>query len=70
MLMESYGFPAVYLGGLATPAALGTSEPLLVMAEQLSHARLVASKLRVPLLVDRHTGFGDPVHITQRCPGI
>lgn len=65
MLMEGYGFPAVYLGGLATATTLGTAEPLLDMTEQIGHARLVASRISVPLIVDGHTGFGDPVHITR-----
>ena len=64
-LIERYGFPAAYLGGLATATALATAEPLLDMTEQLSYARLVTSKLGIPLIVDGHTGFGDPVHITR-----
>ena len=64
-MMESYGFPAIYLGGLATATALATSEPLLDMSEQVAHARLAASRIDVPLIVDGHTGFGDPVHITR-----
>lgn len=35
------------------------------MTEQVAHARLVAAHLSVPLIVDGHTGFGDPVHITR-----
>src|SRR5688572_4814667 len=64
-LMQHYGFPAVYLGGLASATTLCTAEPLLDMTEQVGHARLVAARLSVPLIVDGHTGFGDPVHITR-----
>ena len=64
-LMQDYGFSAVYLGGLASATTLCTAEPLLDMTEQVGHARLVAAHLSVPLIVDGHTGFGDPVHITR-----
>ena len=64
-LIEGYGFPVVYLGGMASATVLGTSEPLMDMTEQIAHARVVASRLTVPLIADGHTGFGDPVHITR-----
>jgi 2-methylisocitrate lyase-like PEP mutase family enzyme len=62
----SLGFNGVYLGGFATSAALGTMEPLMSMTEQVEQARLVADAIGdVPLIVDGHTGYGDPVHITR-----
>ena len=64
-LMQNHGFSMIYLGGLASATTLCTAEPLLDMTEQVGHARLVAAHLSVPLIVDGHTGFGDPVHITR-----
>jgi 2,3-dimethylmalate lyase len=62
----SLGFNGVYLGGFATAAALGTLEPLMSMTEQVDEARRVADAIGdVPLIVDGHTGWGDPVHITR-----
>ena len=60
------GFNGVYLGGFASAAALGTLEPLMTMTEQVGLARRIAGVIgEVPLIVDGHTGYGDPVHITR-----
>ena len=61
------GFNGVYLGGFASSAApLATLEPLMTMTEQVELARRIAHVIgEVPLIVDGHTGYGDPVHITR-----
>jgi methylisocitrate lyase len=61
-LIEDLGFPAVYVGGYTTGAHLCTTEPLLTMIEQLDVAQRIARTVRLPVLVDAHTGFGDVVH--------
>lgn len=62
----SLGFNGVYLGGFATSASLATMEPLMSMTEQIEQARHVAAAIgEVPLIVDGHTGWGEPVHINR-----
>lgn len=64
-LAEAAGFSAIYLGGFSTAAQLGTVEPLLTLTEQAAAARAVAQAVDVPVIVDGHSGYGDPVHVTR-----
>ncbi len=48
-----------------TGAALGTTEPLLTLMDQVENARRALRLLEIPLIVDGHTGFGDPLHIMR-----
>ena len=64
-LAEQAGFSAVYLGGFSTAAQLGTVEPLLTLTEQAAAARAVAEAVDLPLIVDGHSGYGDPIHVTR-----
>jgi methylisocitrate lyase len=61
-LIQSLGFPAVYVGGFVTGGSRCTSEPLLTMTEQVSVAGEIARSIQVPLLADGGAGFGEPLH--------
>ena len=61
-IIESLGFPAVYMGGNAVGTHLGTGEPLTTMTETIDCALRVLRAIEVPLVMDADAGFGDPVH--------
>ena len=64
-LAAAAGFSALYLGGFSTAAQRGTVEPLLTLTEQAGAARAVAEAVDLPLIVDGHSGYGDPIHVTR-----
>lgn len=64
-LVESLGFSAVYLGGFASALQLGTLEPLMTLTEQVQGAQNVTKATNIPLVVDGHAGYGDPIHVTR-----
>lgn len=64
-MVEMAGFNAVYVGGWTTGAHLACSEPLATMTEQVEAAARVARAVRLPVVVDAHAGFGDPVHVMR-----
>lgn len=61
-IVENLGFPAVYMGGWATGAKLGVTEPLVNLVEQVHEAAYVAEQCDIPLIVDGNAGFGDATH--------
>lgn len=61
-IIESLGFPAVYMGGNAMGTHLTTAEPLTTMTETIDCANRVLRAIDVPLVVDADAGFGDPMH--------
>lgn len=61
-IIESLGFPAVYLGGNAIGTQLCTGEPLTTMTETVDAAALVQRAINLPLIVDADSGFGDAIH--------
>ncbi len=64
-MVEMAGFNAVYVGGWTTGAHLACSEPLTTMTEQVEAAARAARAVRLPVVVDAHAGFGDPVHVMR-----
>ena len=65
-LAADLGFNGVYLGGFASSAPLVTMEPLMTMTEQVDLARNITKVIGdVPLIVDGHTAYGEPVHVTR-----
>ena len=64
-VVQELGFNAAYMGGWMTGAALGTTEPLLTLLDQVENARRALRLLDIPLIVDGHTGFGGPLHIMR-----
>ncbi|MGE3919181.1 MAG: oxaloacetate decarboxylase [Hyphomicrobiaceae bacterium] len=69
-LVESAGFPAVYMTGLgATASRLGTPDiGLLSQTEMTEHARNMARAVSIPIIADADTGYGGPsnIHRTVR----
>ena len=61
-LVESLGFKTAYLGGFALGAVTCLTEPLTNMVEMAEHARRIARRIRVPLIIDGDAGFGEPIH--------
>ncbi len=61
-IIESLGFPAVYLGGNAMGLHLAVGQPLLTMTEAVESARRVLAAIEVPLIADADAGFGDAAH--------
>ena len=59
-LAEQYGFPAVYMSGLAVTASLlGRPDlELLGMEEMVRQARLIVSAVSIPVIADADTGYG------------
>ena len=64
-LVESIGFPALYLGGWVAGAALGTSEPLLTLSEMVGLASIITRSVGIPLIVDAGAGWGEPLHVQR-----
>lgn len=61
-IIESVGFPAVYLGGNAMGIHLGTGQPFITLTETVDCALRVRRLVECPLIVDADAGFGDPAH--------
>ena len=65
-LVKALGFNGLYLGGFSSSAPLVTMEPLMTMTEQVGLARNITKVVGdLPLIVDGHTAYGDPVHVTR-----
>lgn len=66
-IIESQGFPAVYMTGAGTAAAR-TGRPdvgLITQTEMLDNARRMASSIKVPLISDCDTGYGNPLNVMR-----
>jgi phosphoenolpyruvate phosphomutase len=67
LVIEDCGFPAVWIGGYATSAAV-LGEPdvnLLTMTEQLEVVRRIAGRVRVPVLADCDDGYGEAANVAR-----
>lgn len=66
-LIESAGFPAVYMTGFGATAAL-TGCPdvgILTQTEMTTHARNMVRAVKVPVIADADTGYGGPANIER-----
>jgi 2-methylisocitrate lyase-like PEP mutase family enzyme len=61
-IIESIGFPAVYLGGNAIGLHLCAGQPMVTLTETVECARQVLGAIDAPLIVDAGAGFGEPAH--------
>jgi 2-methylisocitrate lyase-like PEP mutase family enzyme len=61
-IIESIGFPAVYLGGNAIGLHLCAGQPMITLTETVECARRVLGAINAPLIVDAGAGFGEPAH--------
>lgn len=65
-IAEAAGFPAVYMTGFGTAAARGFPDlGLLTMNEMVENVRTIASAVRIPVICDADTGYGNPVNVMR-----
>ncbi len=66
-LVEEAGFPAVYMTGFGTAAALiGRPDVgLLTMTEMADNAARIAACVDIPLIADADTGYGNPLNVIR-----
>jgi 2-methylisocitrate lyase-like PEP mutase family enzyme len=65
-LIEQAGFSAVYMTGAGTAAARGYPDfGLLDMGEMVANAATMARAIRVPLIADADTGYGNELNVTR-----
>ena len=66
-IIEAAGFPAVYMTGYGSSAAL-LGQPdvgLLSMAEMAENACRIAQAVSVPVIADADTGYGNPLNVAR-----
>ena len=65
--MEEAGFPAVYMTGFGTSAALiGRPDVgLLTMTEMAASAGRIADCVDIPVIADADTGYGNPLNVIR-----
>lgn len=64
-IIEASGFPAVYMTGYGSSAAL-LGQPdvgLLSMAEMVENARRIVQAVQIPVIADADTGYGNPLNV-------
>ena len=66
-LVEEAGFPAVYMTGFGTSAALlGRPDVgLLTMSEMADNAGRIAGCVDIPVIADADTGYGNPLNVIR-----
>lgn len=65
-LVERVGFPAAYMSGFGTAAARGLPDVgLVTQTEMVANARTIASAVRIPLICDADTGYGNPLNVIR-----
>ncbi|MGH8012206.1 MAG: isocitrate lyase/PEP mutase family protein [Candidatus Binataceae bacterium] len=65
-LAEQTGFKAVYMTGFGTAAARGFPDlGLLTMSEMVQNVRALAHSVKLPLICDADTGYGNPVNVMR-----
>jgi 2-methylisocitrate lyase-like PEP mutase family enzyme len=65
-LVEAAGFPAVYMTGAGTAAALGYPDyGLLTMSEMADNVGRIAGAVSVPVIADADTGYGNELNVVR-----
>jgi carboxyvinyl-carboxyphosphonate phosphorylmutase len=66
-MIEQAGFPAVYMTGFGSSAALlGRPDVgLLTMSQMVDNARRIAQAVDVPVIADADTGYGNPLNVIR-----
>jgi len=63
-LAEQAGFDAVYMTGFGTSAARGFPDlGLMTMTEMVANVRAIAHAVKVPVICDADTGYGNPMNV-------
>jgi 2-methylisocitrate lyase-like PEP mutase family enzyme len=66
-VLEGAGFEAIYMTGYGTSLSL-TGLPdvgLTTMSEMVANARYIATSVRIPLIADADTGFGNAINVIR-----
>ncbi len=64
--VELAGFSAVYMTGAGTAAALGYPDlGLITMTEMVANASTLARSVRIPVIADADTGYGNELNVTR-----
>lgn len=65
-LVEQAGFEAVYMTGAGTAATLGYPDyGLVTMSEMVENAGRIAAAVKVPVIADADTGYGNELNIVR-----
>jgi len=65
-VIEQAGFPVVYMTGAGTAATLGYPDfGLVTMSEMADNAGRIAAAVRVPVIADADTGYGNELNVTR-----
>jgi len=65
-VIEQAGFGAVYMTGAGTAATLGYPDyGLVTMSEMAENAGRIAASVRVPVIADADTGYGNELNVTR-----
>ncbi|HLW69243.1 MAG TPA: isocitrate lyase/PEP mutase family protein [Candidatus Binataceae bacterium] len=65
-LAEQTGFDAVYMTGFGTAAARGFPDlGLLTMSEMVQNVRAIAHAVKIPVICDADTGYGNPLNVAR-----
>ena len=65
-IAEAVGFEAVYMTGAGTAAERGFPDVgLLTMTEMVTNARYIANAVRIPVVCDADTGYGNPLNVQR-----
>jgi 2-methylisocitrate lyase-like PEP mutase family enzyme len=63
-IAEHIGFQAVYMTGFGTAAARGFPDlGLLTMSEMVQNVRAISHAVKIPVICDADTGYGNPVNV-------
>ncbi len=65
-VIEQAGFPVVYMTGAGTAATLGYPDyGLITMTEMAENAGRLAAAVKVPVIADADTGYGNELNVTR-----
>jgi 2-methylisocitrate lyase-like PEP mutase family enzyme len=65
-MIEQSGFPAVYMTGAGTAAALGFPDyGLITMTEMVENAARIARAVDLPVIADADTGYGNELNVVR-----
>jgi 2-methylisocitrate lyase-like PEP mutase family enzyme len=65
-LAEAAGFEAVYMSGFGTAASFGLPDiGLIALGEMAANATRIASAVRVPVVADADTGYGNETNVAH-----
>lgn len=65
-LIDQAGFPAVYMTGAGTAATYGYPDyGLLTMSEMADNAERIVRAVRVPVIADADTGYGNELNVVR-----